>query len=333
MGFDAIVGNGRARSLLRLALRRGRVPSSLLFGGPRGVGKRAAARVLAQALNCGRLPDDACGECESCRLIAGRNHPDVQEIDIRDEKTRVAIDQVKEMKSLAYLRPMMGRRRVFIVDEAEEMSEPAAHSILKLLEEPPLFTHIILVSDQPVLLLPTIRSRCQGLSFLPVSDEDIERALRDRGVEGERARLLALVVHGDLERALEADGKKVESDRDQAWLLFRALTREGDPSALLRRFAFGRRKEVAEELTRTLELLLAFGRDACLLAEKGDPRFLLNPDRANEIRECAAVLGPEGALRVVGALHRAAVSLDRMANTGLLAAVLSARWRSAAAAS
>jgi DNA polymerase-3 subunit delta' len=338
MPFHDIAGNGRVKSILKLALGRGRVPHALLFCGPRGVGKRATARVLAQALNCLVSPDDACGECDSCRAVTKVNektgrigvHPDVIEYELLEEAEKVKIEQLRELISLAYLKPMLGRKRVFIVDDVDLMSEPARHTLLKILEEPPLFTQIILISENPVLLLPTIRSRCQTLTFLPVSDEEVEKALIDRGVEPEKARIMALVVRGNLERALDLDWDAIEAERREAWTVFKALTLGEDAAAFLRRFAYGRRKDVKAEMERMLELLAAFGRDLALLGEGGDSRLLLNPDYEDELQTCAGRTTPEAAMRIVGLLLGAASGLDRNVHLGLLAAALTARWRQAA---
>ena len=339
MAFHDIAGNGRAKTILRLALGRNRVPNSLLFCGPRGVGKRRTARMLAQALNCLNSKDDACGACGPCRAIETvdkkdkrGNFPDVQEIEIAPDKTVVTIEQMQELRRLAYLKPMAGRRRVFIVDQAESMSDDAANSLLKVLEEPPFHTQIVLLSDNPALILPTIKSRCQVLTFLPVSDEEVERALRDNGVDAEKARIIALVCHGNMEKALGMDWEDIQTERRESWELFQSLAGGGDPAALVRRFAFSRRGAVKAELERTIELLSTFGRDAALLGEKGDPRFLINPDYETGLRSFAESLGPGRALVFVGLLSGAAASLDRNGHIGALTTSLSAQWLRAAAA-
>lgn len=337
MAFHDIAGNGRAKTILRLALGRNRVPNSLLFCGPRGVGKRRTARVLAQALNCLNSKDDACGVCGPCRAIETADKkdkrgsfPDVQEIEIAPDKTVVTIEQMQELRRLAYLKPMAGRRRVFIVDQAESMSDDAANSLLKVLEEPPLHTQIVLLSDNPALILPTIKSRCQTLTFLPVSDEEVERALRDNGVDAEKARIIALVCHGNMEKALGLDWEDIQAERREAWELFQSLAGGGDPAALVRRFAFSRRGAVKADLERTIELLSTFGRDAALLGEKGDPRFLINPDYETGLRSFAESLGPGRALVFVGLLSGAAASLDRNGHIGALTTSLTAQWLRAA---
>lgn len=338
MPFSEIAGNRRVHGILRRALASGRVPHALLFVGPEGVGKRATARTLAQALNCASGGDDACGVCPSCRAVVqldektGRigTHPDVIEYERLEEAEKVKIEQLRDLISLAHLKPMLGRKRVFIVDDVDLMSDPARHTLLKILEEPPLTTHLILLSENPELLLPTIKSRCRILTFLPVSDEDIEQALIARGVEPEKARLTALVVHGNMDKAMSLDWREIETERREAWALFEALTTGRDAAALLRRFASGRRKDVKEEIGRTLEMLAAFGRDALLLAEGGDARRLLNPDFEHELRTCAGPLPPAAALRILGLLQEARTSLDRNVHLKLLAASLTARWRQAA---
>ncbi|MBM3285278.1 MAG: DNA polymerase III subunit delta', partial [Candidatus Aminicenantes bacterium] len=105
MGFDDVLGNARVKKTLRLALLRSRVPNSLLFSGPRGVGKKSLARLLAQAVNCEREKDDACGVCATCVAISGRRLPDVWEIG--PEGQEIKIDQMRALKQAAYLRPMV----------------------------------------------------------------------------------------------------------------------------------------------------------------------------------------------------------------------------------
>ena len=157
MSFSDIVGNGRIKRILGKALERGRLPNSLLFAGPQGVGKIDTALVAAKALNCLTLTADACEACEACTAITKGNHPDVMRIE--PEKEILKIEQMRILKEAAYLRPMVGRKRVFIVEREESMNSEAANSLLKVLEEPPAFSHIFLITSNPFIILPTIRSR------------------------------------------------------------------------------------------------------------------------------------------------------------------------------
>ena len=213
------------------------------------------ALTLAKALNCLILTDDSCDACPSCGAIDEGRHPDV--MIIAAEKQEIKIEQIRFLKQMAYLRPMTGKKRVFIVEDAEKMNDAAANSLLKVLEEPPPPPHIILVTASPFLLFPTIRSRCQTLAFSAIGREEIEEILLERDFSTEQARILALLVGGNLERALELEWDEVQALKEEAWALFEALV-SGDRSALfLERFG-ALPKAVQEEFGRTLELFSSF---------------------------------------------------------------------------
>jgi DNA polymerase-3 subunit delta' len=317
MALQDIPGNSRIKEILARALVRGRVPNSLLFCGPAGVGKRRMALELAKALNCREARGDACGRCDSCRAIEAGTLPDVMEI--APEKSVITIEQVRGLKEVAYLRPMTARTRVFIVDKADKMKPEASNALLKVLEEPPLFSHILLVTANPSLLLTTIRSRCQTLSFIPLSAAEVETALCAEGCDADRARILSLLAQGSLGRALEADRDDVLAKRRAAWDLFRALvTRSGAP-AFLRIFAFQRKNDVKDAFSETLEFFASFARDSLLAAEGGEAGLLINQDFESEVRECSSILGTERAVRLAEAIEAARGGLDRSLNMGLLA--------------
>lgn len=344
MAFHDIPGNSRIKKILKLALERQRVPSAILFCGPKGVGKRKTALTLAKALNCLKRTDDSCDECENCRKIDEGKMPDVIAIDVKGlnpdaknyasetpphdltstERRRksIGIKTMIGLKEIAHLMPMLGRKRVFIIDEADKMTEPAANAHLKILEEPPLFTHIFLISEKPALLLPTVKSRCQTLAFLPIAKEDVESILRDAGFEEDKARIAALFVRGNLDEALDTPWDEIQQKRREAWNFFRALAERDASSFFLKRFAFGRRSQVEEDLAQTLELFASFCRDLVLIKEKAAARLLFNPDYERELRECEPLLDLGQTLRWTGLIDAALANLDRHLNVSLLASSL-----------
>jgi DNA polymerase-3 subunit delta' len=316
MAFKDVVGNERIKRILKLALERGRVPNSLLFCGPEGVGKKAMALTLAKTLNCLNLVTDSCDECPSCEAIDKGVHPDVMVI--AAEKQEIKIEQTRFLKQMAYLRPMTGKKRVFIVVDASEMSDPAANSLLKVLEEPPPFSHLILVTASPFLLFPTILSRCQTLAFSAIGREEIEKILVERDFSKEQARILALLVDGNLDWAMDLEWEEIQSLKEESWALFEALA-SGDRSALfLERFG-ALAKAVQEEFGRTLEVFSSFVRDILLLRLGGDPQFLLNPDFEPRLREASAAWPVRRVLGVLEELDFVLTELPKNLNKGLLA--------------
>lgn len=282
MGFKDVAGNSRVKKILRTALQRHRVPNSLLFYGPDGVGKTVIARALAKALNCKAGKDDACGECESCKAIEAGRYPDV--LAISPEKGIIKIDQMRFINQFAHLKPFSGSKRVFIIEQADKMNEESGNSLLKVLEEPPSFTHIILITNNPFLILPTIRSRCQVLAFSTIGREEIERILVERGYPGQQAKLLSIIVGGNLERALSSDWEEVRKSRQSAWECFLALLEGKGSSDFLSKFVFQRRAAVKDELKDEMELFATFCRDIILIKEHGECRYLLNPDLEEALR-------------------------------------------------
>jgi DNA polymerase-3 subunit delta' len=328
MAFNDIAGNIRVKKILKLALHRRRVPNSLLFTGPEGVGKRRTALTLAKALNCLRLSDDSCDECESCRAIdkdfglAGNGgdeewgrFPDVMEI--AAERNVIKIDQIRLLRQMACLRPMAGRHRVFLIDEAEKMGEEAENSLLKVLEEPPPYAHIILLSSNPYLLLPTIRSRCQTLVFTAITREEVERELLVAGYDREQARVLSLFVGGNLERALDLDWEDIRELKSRAWGLFTGLVLDDRPSGFLERFG-ANPKMFQEEIRKHLEVFLFLARDLVLLRCGGDSSLLLNPDYEAELRRAAPKSEVPHGLAVLAEIGSTLAALSGNLNKNLL---------------
>jgi len=316
MAFKDIAGNKGIKKILRLALERGRVPNSIIFGGPDGAGKMAMALTLAKALNCQAQTVDACDACPSCRAVDGEAHPDVMVMTVEVQKVKV--EQTDLIKQLAYLRPMTGRRRVFIIDDAKHMSPEAANSLLKVLEEPPSFTHVVLLTDSPDQLLPTIRSRCRMLAFSPIGREEIEADLLERDFSPEQARILALLVDGNLDRARELDWDEVQALKEEAWGLFEDLASADRSSRFLDRFG-AVPKAVQEEFGKVLEIFASFARDLLLIRLGGDPALVINPDFEARLREAAPSWSPPRLLGVLAELEFLLVELGKNMNKNLLA--------------
>jgi DNA polymerase III delta' subunit len=210
--FDAILGQPDAIDTLRRAYLADRLPHGLLFAGPAGVGKGTTARALAGLFLCEKPHGDRpCGRCESCRVFEAGNHPDYHliyrqlvRLEKKDAKARdLPVSVIREyLVAPAAMKPVMGRGKVFVVEEAELMNAQAQNSMLKTLEEPAGRTAIVLLTDQPGALLPTIRSRCQTVRFGALGAELVSAELRKRGIEKALAAQAADLADGSLGVAL-----------------------------------------------------------------------------------------------------------------------------------
>ncbi len=213
--FEEMVGQEHVKEVLMNALRQGRLAQAYLFSGPRGVGKTSSARLIAQAVHCQQEPRP-CGACEGCRLVREGRHPDVLEIDAASNNS---VEDVRELRERILLSPILGPRKVVILDEAHMMSKSAFNALLKTLEEPPPHVIFIFATTEPERMPPTILSRTQHFRFRRLSEEEIteklKRILAGLGREAEPA-ALALV-------ARLADGAM----RDAESLLDRLLALEG----------------------------------------------------------------------------------------------------------
>ena len=295
-----LIGQERAVTALERALADGRVAHAYMFVGPGRVGKHTLALKLAQALNCERLdapahgePVEPCGECSPCRRIAGGIHADVQTVTVEESEEEaqkgIHVSQIREIERVTSLKPFEGRTRVVIIDPAEEMNAAAQNAFLKTLEEPPPQVVFVLVTADESRLLPTIRSRCRRLELPPPTVADVETALVERGVEGERARLLARLSRGRIGWALEMAAEPALLERRQESLSqARAL---GSLSVAER---LGLAERLAPEYRRKPESLLAeleawrdWWRDL-LLVQTGAEDGVANIDRLADLREDAS---------------------------------------------
>ncbi len=177
--FSEVIGQEHVTRTLQNAIEQGRTAHGYIFSGHRGIGKTTVARILAAALNC-RSQDhpvpEPCGVCESCTEIRAGNSVDVIEI---DAATNRGIDEIRELREAARYRPARDRFKIYILDEAHQITDAAFNALLKTLEEPPDHIVFMLATTQPEDIPQTIRSRCQHFSFRAVKFDDIVGQLRD----------------------------------------------------------------------------------------------------------------------------------------------------------
>jgi DNA polymerase III subunit delta' len=324
MFFRDLIGQRDARAVLQGALRSGRIAHAYLFVGPEGVGRRAAAMAFAQTLLCEIGGDDACGSCAACRKVAAGAHPDLRIIapggrtESGAERRAVGIEQIRDLKHDASYPPYEARWKVFIVEDAEAMRAEAANSLLKVLEEPPAQSVIVLISESASALLPTIASRSQIVRFTFVPAMEIAAALSERaGVPAEQAPFLGALAGGRPGLALR------ESTEGQAALEFRqdvvkalgAVAGGGAVKRLEAAEAVSRQKDAVD---RWLDTALLWLRDVAVWQAAHDAALLINLDRREQIAAWADRARPEGVRDAAAAIETAKTDLRRNINPRLV---------------
>jgi len=280
MPFDDIIGQDRALTVLKRMLSSDKIAHALLFSGITGVGKHTTARALTCALNCTRIKADFCGVCSACNKTAAGMHPDI--IEIAPEKNTIKIDQIRSLQNNIIYAPVEGPWRVVLIDQAERMNKEAANCLLKTLEEPPRATVLILIASSSSRLLPTVLSRCQKISFAPLSAHTIRTLLEQEGNSGETSRMAAAHAHGSLQRARQLlDGT-----------LFEDFTRLA--SMLIQHGTLDERFEIAAKLGKSPErlpdlliLLFEWLRDVHLCRHNVPAEHLFTPVQDGELIHAA----------------------------------------------
>ena len=363
MSFQDFLGNSATVSRLRESVRSGHFPQSLILAGPRGAGKYTLALMLARAVNClhptesDGLPD-FCGSCANCtrigeaadlearvaEAVAAREemrdadkkdtriliqtHPDVMIIPPDPPQLMIKMGQVRQVIHAAYYRPPNDARRAFYIFTSSAFMKEAANSLLKVLEEPPEGTSLVLLTENPQELLPTIRSRSIVHRLGALAAADLEALLAQRRPElrpQERA-LAARLAEGAVGRALTIDLSVYLASRQEALIILRTALREPDYSQLFH--ATESYRAGADGQEKTINLLRALGSlfEDLLLLVAGTPQLIRNLDIEAELARLAQGLTVDwidGAARALVQVEQGmrrnllrSLSLDAMA-TGL----------------
>jgi DNA polymerase-3 subunit delta' len=322
-----MLGHEWAVDLLRQHAAHGDVRHAYLFCGPPGLGRRTLALRLAQALNCTQpiAAGIPCGHCRDCKQIEAMRHPDLNVIQALDDDKlpkpggTLKVDQVREVQRSLSLKPYQAKYRVALFLRFQEANESAANALLKTLEEAPAHAILLLTADTPEQLLPTIVSRCEifRLRALPISA--VESNLLERGVEEERARLLAHISGGRPGYARQlAEEASVLDQREERLNDLQTLL----PASRVEKFSYAEKLAKDKDgMRQTILIWLSYWRDVMLRVAQAETP-LINIDRNMEIEFLAGRLNLSRARLVVGDLESALEKMDRNVNSRLLAEVL-----------
>ena len=326
-----LLGHEWAVDMLRQHAAHDEIRHAYLFCGPPGLGRRTLALRLAQALNCTKplAPGVPCGLCRDCKQIEAMQHPDMNVIQALDgdnlpkEGGTLKVDQIREVQRSLSLKPYQAKYRVALFLRFQEANDNAANALLKTLEEAPAHAILLLTADTPEQLLPTIISRCEILRLRPLPIEAVVADLIYRGVDEERARLLAHISGGrpGYARRMVDDVTLLEK-RDERLNDLQALL----PAPRVEKFSYADKLSKDKDAMRQAIIIwLSYWRDV-MLRVAGAETPLINVDRNMEIEFLAGRLNLSAARRVVSDLENALEKMDRNVNSRLLAEVLLMDW-------
>ncbi len=304
--FSDVIGQGHVTRTLKSAIEQQRIAHGYIFSGHRGIGKTTVARILAMALNCRSAQQpvaEPCGVCDSCTEIRASGSVDVIEIDAASNR---GIDEIRELREAARYRPARDRYKIYILDEAHQITDAAFNALLKTLEEPPGHVIFMMATTQPEDIPQTIRSRCQHFSFHAVRFDEIVAQLRQiagrEGIQADENALAVLAEAGDgsmrdalsiMDQAIACCGDKLSAET--VLQLVGAV-----PSESLEQMMQAVQRGSSEEVLRLVDKLITEGQNAVHFARQM-VHFLRNT-------VVAKVAGSDSALLQISADERARVA-------------------------
>lgn len=303
-----LTGHERIKESLFKARQLGRISHAYLFSGPPGVGKKTAGLAFAGALLCKKGDTDACGFCDDCQSFGRGVHPDLKII--RPQGASIKIAQLREIQDSAALTSFGGGRQVYLIEQAEKMTNAAANCFLKILEDPPAGIVFILVADDGTSLLATVLSRCQHYRFNPLSEEAVLQVL---GVAGsgniDKARVAARMSMGCPGRALLMLNGSDQREKMLKLLLY--LIRQ-------RRYMTIDALDGREELDGFINFTKLFFRDALIWKISSSTELIINVDYQQAITELAAAYEEQELVDILLTLESSVRRLAGNANQRLL---------------
>lgn len=311
--FSEIVGHEQIKEHMQAAIRDKKPFHAYLFQGEEGVGKEALARTFAAGLQCqSESTDKPCKECVSCRQMESGNQPDV--IWVTREKASLGVDEIRQqLCNTMDIKPFSSPYKIYLVPEAEKMTEAAQNALLKTIEEPPEYGIVILMTSNISALLPTIQSRCLTMEFRPLSTAVVESYVKEHcQVPDYQARASAAFAQGNLGKAMRyAKSEDFIERKDHIISLLRHVEQMDLSEMLAVIKDLGTRKD---EVRDYIDLMVLWYRDVLLFKATKDINQLLFQDEASYISREASHRSYEKIEEILQAFEKAKVRLRANVN-------------------
>jgi DNA polymerase III subunit delta' len=325
MSFKDIKGQDKPIGILKSYMRHPDFTGGFLFTGPEGVGKRLVAKTFAKASNClqavsdeAGAETDSCDSCASCLKIEKNEHPDVHIIETEGQD--IKIESIRQLKREISLKPYEGRRKVFIIDNAHNLNSESSNALLKILEEPPRMSVIILITDKPAKLFKTIISRCRTIKFSAFERGKLQKILnKDYSIGEAVSHFLAYFSEGRLGSAVRLSSQDILKEKNRVI----------DSFVFSRRPGLDFNAQDKKELSGQLNILASWFRDIYIIKIGVAHSEIINLDRKEELLRIMPKFSFSELNEILEGISISLLRLDQNINTKLVLYNLGALiWRS-----
>jgi DNA polymerase-3 subunit delta' len=281
VNFSDIIGQSEVVSRLRTQIKNKKVGHGYIFSGAKGIGKKTVAKIFASIAICQEGSEDgSCGKCQACRLFRGGSNPDFYLI--KTEKNSIGVEEIRNMQKHVYIKPLYSPKKVYLIDEADKMTVQAQNSLLKTLEEPPLYTIIIMTTSNYQSLLETIRSRSIVCNFKKNTFEEVKKYLIDNGeLDIKEASFIASYADGVIGKAKEFSESYEFKELREKTIEILLKINESNLKDIF--FAYDFFEENKEKIEEILDIMLIFYRDILVSKKFGNEKMLINLDKKDII--------------------------------------------------
>lgn len=312
--FKDIIGQESIKKHLQTAIKTGNLSHAYIINGEYGSGRQTIASALAKTIQCQSKTDDtdACGVCTSCKQAESHNHPDIKYI--THDKTSISVNDIREqLNNDISIKPYSSEYKIYIIPDANKMTEQAQNALLKTIEEPPVYAIIILLTENCDSLLPTIRSRCVTLTMNPVEKDQICTYLENKfQLEPEQAQIAANYCQGNIGKAIRfASSSDFIEMKNQVLKLLKNLDSMDIVSIIDTIKEFSTHKN---DINDYLDLMLLWYRDVLMFKVTKDANLLLYSDEYSAISEQATKRDYENIENIIAAIDKAKVRLKANVN-------------------
>lgn len=312
--FNQITGHESTIAHLKTAIQTDKLSHAYIFSGEDGMGKNLIASVFVKALQCEERVSgsDACGKCKSCIQAESGNHPDI--IRVTHEKASIGVDDIRlQLNNDILIKPYSSKYKIYIIDEAEKMTEQAQNALLKTLEEPPAYGIILLLTNNSSALLPTILSRCITLKLKAVDQNRIKDLLMsEHKIPDYLAELSAVFAQGNVGKALQFSSSEEFSEMKKDVLHLLKYLDEMELHEIVERLKlFSTNKEYIDYY---LDFIVLWFRDILMYKVTMDINLLIYKNEIHDISKQASLRSYEGLEHIIEAIEKAKVRLNANVN-------------------